>query len=59
MNYKDITNIDHAFVVKELNHKPRKWLNYQTPYDVIYNAIHGAHAILIHLLPISVIINIC
>ena len=36
---------DLAFVVKKLNHRPRKCLNYQTPHEIIYGAIHGALAI--------------
>ena len=30
---------------KMLNHRPRKCLNYQTPHEIIYGAIHGALAI--------------
>jgi IS30 family transposase len=40
--FKDITNNDLAIIVKKLNHRPRKCLNYQTPHEVIYSAIHGA-----------------
>ncbi|MBU4289292.1 MAG: IS30 family transposase [Proteobacteria bacterium] len=43
-NFRDITSKDLAFVVKKLNHRPRKCLNYQTPHEIIYNAIHGALA---------------
>jgi IS30 family transposase len=41
-NFKDITNNDLAKIVKKLNHRPRKCLNYQTPHEVIQQAIHGA-----------------
>jgi len=44
-NFRDITSKDLAFVVKKLNHRPRKCLNYQTPHEIIYDAIHGALAI--------------
>jgi transposase, IS30 family len=43
-NFKDTTNKDLAFVVKKINHRPRKYLNYQTPHDVFYRAIGGALA---------------
>jgi IS30 family transposase len=41
-NFKNITNNDLAIIVKKLNHRPRKCLNYQTPHEVIHKAIHGA-----------------
>ena len=44
-NFRDITNKDLALAVKKLNHRPRKCLNYQTPHEIIYGAIHGALAI--------------
>jgi hypothetical protein len=43
-NFKDITDKDLALIVKELNHRPRKCLNYHSPHEVIYSAIHGALA---------------
>jgi IS30 family transposase len=43
-NFRDITSKDLAFVVKKLNHRPRKCLNYQTPHEIIYGA-NGALAI--------------
>ncbi|MFC1814055.1 IS30 family transposase [Thermodesulfobacteriota bacterium] len=43
-NFKDITNKDLALVVKKINHRPRKSLNYQTPHEVFYSAIRGALA---------------
>jgi IS30 family transposase len=43
-NFKNITNNDLAIIVKKLNHRPRKCLNYQTPHEVIQQAIGGAVA---------------
>lgn len=43
-NFTDLTDSDLAFVVKKLNYRPRKCLNYQTPHEVIHHAIHGALA---------------
>jgi len=43
-NFKDITNKDLELVVKKMNHRPRKSLNYQTPHEVFYSAIRGALA---------------
>jgi IS30 family transposase len=43
-NFKDITNKDLALVVKKLNHRPRKSLNYQTLHEVFSSAIRGALA---------------
>jgi len=43
-NFKNITNKDLAIIVKKLNHRPRKCLHYQTPHEVIHQAIHGAFA---------------
>jgi IS30 family transposase len=43
-NLKDITNKDLALVVKKINHRPRKFLNYQTPHEVFCTAIRGALA---------------
>ena len=48
---RDITNKDLAFVVKKLNYRPRKCLNYQTPHEIIYGAIHGALATGIEEIP--------
>lgn len=42
--FKEITNKDLALVVKKLNHRPRKSLNYQTPHEVFHSAIRGALA---------------
>ena len=43
-NFKNITNNDLAIIVKKLNHRPRKCLNYQTPNEAIHQAIDGAVA---------------
>ena len=41
-NFKNIKNKDLALIVKKLNHRPRKCLNYQTPHEVIQSTIRGA-----------------
>lgn len=43
-NFKNITSKDLAFMVRRLNHRPRKCLKYQTPHEIIYGA-NGALAI--------------
>jgi IS30 family transposase len=43
-NFKNITDDDLAIIVKKLNHRPRKSLSYQTPHEVIQQAIRGAVA---------------
>ncbi len=43
-NFKDITDKDLAIIIKKLNHRSRKRLNYQTPHEVIYSAVPGALA---------------
>lgn len=43
-NFREITNKNLAVVVKKLNHRPRKCLNYQTPHEVIQSALAGALA---------------
>ena len=43
-NFKKISDKDLALIVKKLNHRPRKCLNYQTPDEVIQWAISGALA---------------
>ena len=43
-NFRNIENKALALVVKKLNHRPRKCLNYQTPHEVFYEAVHGALA---------------
>jgi IS30 family transposase len=34
-----------AMIVKKLNNRPRKCLNYQTPHEVLYQALHGRGAL--------------
>ena len=41
-NFKDITNNEVAIIVKKLNHRPRKCLNYQTPNEVFLKSTSGA-----------------
>ena len=43
-NFTDVNDKDVAIVVKKLNHRPRKCLDYQTPHEVFYKAIRGAFA---------------
>lgn len=43
-NFKNITNDHLEIIVKRLNHRPRKCLNYQTPHEVIHQAIRGPAA---------------
>lgn len=43
-NFRNVTKIILALVVKKLNHRPRKCLNYQTPHEVFYEAVSGALA---------------
>jgi IS30 family transposase len=45
MDFSNMTNKDLASVVQNLNSRPRKCLNYQTPHEVFYSAIRGALAI--------------
>jgi IS30 family transposase len=39
---RHISEKEVALVVKKLNNRPRKCLNYQTPYEVYRQAIRGA-----------------
>jgi len=41
-NFRPILDKDIAFVVKKLNNRPRKCLNYQTPHEVLCQALGGA-----------------
>jgi IS30 family transposase len=41
-NFKDTNNNDLAIIVKKLNYRPRKHLNYQTPHEVIQQIFNGA-----------------
>ena len=43
-NFENITDDDLAIIVKKLNHRPRKCLRYQTPQEVIQQAMRGAVA---------------
>jgi len=42
---RKITERDISRAVKRLNNRPRKSLNYRTPYEVFWNAARGALAI--------------
>ena len=44
MDFRQVTEKSLAKVVKKLNHRPRKCLNYQTPHEVFFNAKRGALA---------------
>lgn len=44
MDFRQVTEKSLAEVVKKLNHRPRKCLNYQTPHEVFFNAKRGALA---------------
>ena len=37
-----VSNKQLALVVKKLNNRPRKCLNYQTPHEVFFRALNGA-----------------
>lgn len=41
-SFENITKKSLAFAVEKLNHRPRKCLNYQTPYEVFNAAKYGA-----------------
>jgi len=41
-DFRTVTEQDLAFAVKKLNHRPRKCLNYQCPYEVFWNPANGA-----------------
>lgn len=43
-DFRKITEEDLAFVVKKLNYRPRKCLNYQSPHEVFWKASSGALA---------------
>ncbi|MDL2123022.1 MAG: hypothetical protein LWX51_08055 [Deltaproteobacteria bacterium] len=44
MNVREISDKILAIAVKKINHRSRKCLNYQTPHEVYYQALHGAFA---------------
>ena len=41
-DFRNITAEELAFVVTKLNHRPRKCLGYQSPYEVFWNTSSGA-----------------
>jgi IS30 family transposase len=48
-DFRTISDKDVAIVVKKLNNRPRKCLNYQTPHEVFSQALRGALRSGIHL----------
>jgi len=44
MNFMKVTDKNLALAVKKLNHRPRKYLNYQKPHEVNYKELYGAVA---------------
>jgi len=44
-NFQKVTDEEIALIIKKVNHRPRKCLNYQTPHEVFYQTSHGALAI--------------
>ena len=44
-DFRNISEKEVAIVVKKLNNRPRKCLNYQTPYEVYCQALHGCGAL--------------
>jgi hypothetical protein len=44
MNVREISDKILAIAVKKINHRSRKCLEYQTPHEVYYQALHGAFA---------------
>jgi len=41
-DFRNVTAEELAFAVKKLNHRPRKCLGYQSPYEVFWNTSSGA-----------------
>ncbi len=41
-DFRSISEKEVALVVKRLNNRPRKCLNYQTPHEVLRQALRGA-----------------
>jgi IS30 family transposase len=41
-DFREVTEQDLAFAVKNLNHRSRKCLDYQTPHDVFWKRSNGA-----------------
>lgn len=44
-DFRNISEKEIAIVVKKLNNRPRKCLNYQTPYEVYRQALYGGGAL--------------
>jgi IS30 family transposase len=43
-DFNNVTEVDLAFAVKKLNHRPRKCLDYRSPHQVFWNRQNGALA---------------
>ena len=43
-DFRNVTEEELAFAVKKLNHRPRKCLNYRSPWEVFSRASNGALA---------------
>jgi IS30 family transposase len=43
--FQTVSEKEVAIVVKKPNNRPRKCLNYQTPYEVYCQALHGCGAL--------------
>ena len=43
--FRTVSEKEVAIVVKKLNNRPRKCLNYQTPYEAYCQALHGCGAL--------------
>jgi transposase, IS30 family len=41
-DFRNISEKEVAIVVKKLNNRPRKYLNYQTPHEVFCQTLSGA-----------------
>jgi len=41
-DFRNVTEEDLAFVVKKLNHRPRKCLGCQSPHQIFWNTENGA-----------------
>ena len=44
-DFRNISEKDIAIVVKKINNRPRKCLNYQTPHEVYCQALRGCGAL--------------
>jgi len=45
IDFHTVTEEELGLIIKKINHRPRKCLNYQTPHEVFYQASRGALAI--------------